>query len=140
MIGEEVYDTEVEHPKATNGGEVDWSELEPRSVIQRPRLQVRMPPAVKEELQPLFVPRTRKGYVPILEIAETLSATEALALLAVEPPCEKGRYAAVSFTPTTKLLNRAASLHLSPHVLVRAAAVKLARKMRRERLAAQKRG
>lgn len=95
-------------------------EYVPRS--RSPRLQVRVSPIVKKGLEPLFL--ERRGQSKLLSVAEEMGGKEALKLLAEEPRVQ-GEFSTVWCYPTRKLVARANEVYLSPHILVRAAAVKL---------------
>ena len=93
---------------------------------QDPRLEVRISPTVKKMIRPLY--SGRKGAIAIVYAAERLTLRETLRLLREEPP-ERDRNSIVWVSPTEELLHLADSNDITPHLLVRAACVKLYKEM-----------
>ena len=90
---------------------------------QRSRMQVRIARSVKEKLKEVVI-KDRKGQQSVIDEAVRLELIEAFAVLEQEPPVDHTD-ATITVTPTQELLDRAAFFHIPPHILVRAAAVKL---------------
>lgn len=103
---------------------------------QMPRIQVVISPDTRKALEPLFM--GRKGGPILVKEAEKLTLLQAVRYLSLEknvpqPIDENGKRGhppTVGITPTAVLLEHAERFFVGPHVLVRAAAVKLARKLR----------
>jgi hypothetical protein len=95
---------------------------------QSPRMGVNVSKSVKEKLQPIFSNQEKTGAPALVQIAEDMELEETLRLLSEEKRVH-GSYTIIWCTPTDRLINRAASFHINPHMLVRAAALKLARRL-----------
>ena len=97
---------------------------------QAPRLQVRVSPRTKDMLKGVFT--DKKGAKRVVAEAEKLDHLEAFMLLSVEEKVP-GDATTITVTPTEALLNKAAGWYIGPHLLVRAAAVKMAKRIEQER-------
>ena len=97
---------------------------------QVPRLQVRLSPITKDKIRSVFT--EKRGAKRIVTEAETLDLLEIFRLLSAEERVPK-TLATIAVTPTEALLRKAASFYLGPHLLVRAAAVKMAERIEQER-------
>lgn len=95
---------------------------------QPDRITVRISPIVWAVIEPIFV--GRRGAPFIDEVASELNLHETMRLLAQEPQAEIGvRNAQLYVTPSDRLMARARRLYVGPHILCRAAAVKIMQAM-----------
>jgi hypothetical protein len=105
----------------------------PHEIIrqQKPRMGVNVSRYVKEILQPIFNSKKTSGGAPsIVKIASKLDQDEALRLLSEEKRTQgREHYTIIWVTVTPELVENAQRNHLSPHVLVRAAAIKVAKRI-----------
>ena len=94
----------------------------------RERIQVRVSPITKERIAPIY--GDRKAFKHILRVAERLGQNEALELCKSEEtvPYE---LKSIGLRPSEELKRRADLLNLPPHILVRAAAIKIAADLER---------
>ncbi len=94
---------------------------------QKSRLQVKVGSATRAKLHE-ELDKFGRGVAPYLieQVAIRLSLIEAMALLESEVVPLHDHDAKITISPSDELLGRAARLHISPHVLVRAASIKIA--------------
>jgi hypothetical protein len=100
------------------------------------RLQVAVCAATKRDIDPIF--RNRDGGPVLVREAEKMTVIQALRYLSKEDDSivTEGKYAGrdqaptVVVSPSPELLERAQRFMVSPHLLIRAAAVKIARRMK----------
>lgn len=96
------------------------------SYSQSGRLQTRISSDTFERLKPILV--DRKGAQTVVDEAEGIGLREALRYSSMDV-IREGRYARLTVTPSQSLLDKAERDFISPHVFIRAAAVKIGERL-----------
>lgn len=116
-------------PAQTERVKIDLYPSDPHNERTSTRLQVKVANATKDALTPMYRAAPRKAAARIVDVAEGLGLLEALRLLSEEDRESGVGMKVVWVTPSRALLEKASRFYVGPHVLIRAAAVKIAKEI-----------